>query len=185
MREKKAPKQLSIFKNKIPSIEKINANTSYAFTLNPEEQPEDYISTPKRFRISMTRWQHQIQMYLNKCKNMTYNLYMEISCGNRWHFHGDITIIDPTKFYIFDVPRLRYIGAFEIDTIGDADVWDTYALKQFDKLEPFLTSQNVEINITNDTKLDVYTLKSEIDKINEQKITNIYDDLHPYSSDSD
>jgi len=140
---------------------------------------------PQRMKLlKMTRWMNELQIRLNKCKNMEYNLYLEISCGNRWHYHGDIKILNPAEFYIFDVPRLRDIGSFEIDTISNQDKWDEYCMKQWDILEKFMDKSNVEINLTNNTKLDVFMLKDEIHKIMNQKVENIFDNIYNLS-DSD
>lgn len=112
-------------KHKNPSPEEVEVDSVYAFTYNPKTQP----MTPSH-KLNLIVWHNYIDKIFQSCKNCHIVLRPELSQGSRWHYHGHIIIKDIMKFFIYDLPVLRIEGTFEIDTIKDKIVWQTYISKQ-------------------------------------------------------
>lgn len=104
--------------------ELIKTDTEYAFTINPEKQFETY-----GFNYYQEFMKYMIGK-LGKLNNCKMKLFPEVSPIGRLHLHGTIIILNVLSFYLTDIHLLQEIGAFEIDTISDVKIWETYITKQ-------------------------------------------------------
>lgn len=113
----------------LPAPEEIDTECLYSFSLSPEVQPEG--NTVGRFTLnSFKTYSHDIEKRMSELHNCEYELVHEISRQGRWHFHGYISIKNVMLFYLYDLPKIKHIGTFEIDTIGDVTKWHDYVYKQ-------------------------------------------------------
>lgn len=151
MMKKNPSKSSSNGLHKIVSPESVIVGNNYTFNLNPNTAPTD-IKRNGELSLQVPPWFNHIVKGLNKLRYCKYTLYHELSPGAKWHYHGVITITEVINFFIFDVFELKKLGAFEIDTIKDLDIWMTYCTKQRAILEPFMKSLRVPYIITEKTK---------------------------------
>lgn len=109
-------------KNEIPKFETVAPYDMLAFTVNPEPQ---YFGDLERLQ--------KVIYYMKKLlasPNYEYKLYIEISPKGRIHGHGWITIVDPIKFYLFDIEKLIKHSTICIKPIDNDEKWTDYCTKQ-------------------------------------------------------
>lgn len=115
----------------IIDIETIELNLPYTFTINPCDDHQHWkLDTQSRIESCRIFMQHQIDQF-SSCPT---ELFPEVSCKGRIHWHGKIVFKnhdDILKFYISHIPNLLYKSLIEIDTIADNDKWNTYIKKQY------------------------------------------------------
>lgn len=145
------------------SPEDINCLEYYTFTLSPQEQPLQ-TNLGKMKLNCIYNWYHEkIIRSLNRLHYCKYTLFTEISKSGRLHYHGTIKIEEIAMFYYHDVPLLKHIGTYEIDTIKDHKIWKTYCLKQKGFMRDFCTKNDIEYVINTNG-----TLRSDITMVNSQ-----------------
>lgn len=129
----KNPKQFitSNYKPKHTSIapEDIDVNAIYSLTINPKNQFEDVRNSRFKTRASDVMKVWNVLLELDSKDTFSCVLYIESKNG-RVHFHGVLQIHDPLRFDIFVLPRWQGACTYEIDTIGDLEVWYKYCKKQ-------------------------------------------------------
>lgn len=95
----------------------------YSFTFSPSDahQPEDL-----DFKNFSTTFRKLFDSLFMSCHIIC---HCEFSQNNRFHFHGTIKIIDPYRFWMIDIIKLRRFGDVDIDTIEDLMTWNLYCRK--------------------------------------------------------
>lgn len=128
------------------SPEKCIVNEPFAFSFNPENQPELYKGNETLTLFS--DWQHNQFSFFKKLKYCTLNIVLEMSCSGRFHYHGTIKFINILKFFFYDLKILMFHGAGEIDSISDAIKWKEYCSKQDVLMKQFCKEKDMiyEIN---------------------------------------
>jgi len=137
-----------------PPPEKVKLNEVLTFTLNPSDTP--YINTKNNRKVLLESFFNDIIKGLGKLRYCDYKIYPEISSTGKWHFHGTITITDIMNFYLYDVPLMQALGAIEIDTIKDLDIWLAYCTKQAELMKAYLTPLKLKMEINK--KSEYYTI---------------------------
>lgn len=125
-------------------IENVDVKEWYSITMNPSDDHQ-YWGAKERQKM-FVNWA-QLTFY-RILLNTDYILYLELSPAGRLHWHGKIRFRNKErliKFYMDDINKLNKILIFEIDTIKDKDVWDTYIQKQYSLLNVRISS-NDKIN---------------------------------------
>jgi len=137
--------------HKIICPEKVVLNEILTFSVNPVATP--YKTKRKGERVlNLPPFLNSIIKRLSKLRYCDYKLNPEISCNGKWHFHGEIKITEIINFYCFDLPLLQELGAFEIDTIKDIEIWRTYCTKLKELTEPYLRSLKINYEINKNSK---------------------------------
>lgn len=111
---------------KIPEIDKLSVNQSYAFSFNPEDNHQYF---GKHNRVEHFR--EAIDIMFNKAL-MPYcaiDCFVETSKTGRLHLHGILDIRNVRNFVINAIPYMKDKGTFEIDTLGDINRWYAYCSK--------------------------------------------------------
>lgn len=119
---------------KCPSPDKIELNTKYTCTFNPDDSHQ-YFGAEDR-HIKFHNWVRNYFINALSCESLT--LHVEISGGSRLHVHGVIswkTKKQVREFFLYDIHVLRKKFTYEIDTIKDNKEWMTYCTKQNSLLE--------------------------------------------------
>lgn len=129
----------------IPKPEHLLLQTTYAFSFNP-------IDDSKMDFSDLTSWSKDFLRIFDNCFSCDIRLYVEYSTHAKFHFHGYIKIKDELYFYLKDLPYLKGLGTFEIDTIGDPMYWDMYCKKNKGKMKR-LCQENGLIYIFENTRL--------------------------------
>lgn len=127
----------------LPAPEEVAIDTLYAFSLSPQCGPASNLLGGFQLR-SFKNYQVELWAKLDKLKYCQVNAVHELSRLARWHMHGYIMIDKIIEFYLFDLPILKDIGTFEIDTIADEVKWETYVYKQMTLLKPFCDANRME-----------------------------------------
>lgn len=118
-------------------------NTNYAFSLNPQQQPE----IVNFYKVKLNTYKDWSNQIYDKFRTMRYckiSTYLEISKLGRFHFHGTIKIHDKIKFVLYDLKRLMDIGTLEIDTIEDEMKWHLYCTKLKYEMEQFCCENDMD-----------------------------------------
>lgn len=154
-------------KHKNPSPEEMECGT-YSFTYNPAIQP----ITPN-FKLDLITWHNGMDNIFRQCQYSHIELRPELSQGSRWHYHGQITIKDIMKFFIYDLPVLRANGAYEIDIINDKDKWKQYISKQEYLMKPITKEHLIPYHYDNEK-----IMKVKVNPLNDTKFSELlnYDD---------
>ena len=128
---------------------------TYSITLNPENAYQfwdlpDRIETFKKHHINNLKK----SSLKDRINIFVLDIRLEFSPAGRLHFHGYIKILNKLKFYEYTLNKLTEQYQYEIDTIADHEVWETYINKQ---------ELDSKIQIGNDFKLmtkDFYTINN-------------------------
>lgn len=115
--------------HKIPDPKLLNVQVKYALSLNPSSRPVQYVEKNDTFKYNFRHYYNTILSKINKCVNCQIDIVPEISATGKYHYHGYITITNLANFMLYDICILRQYFAFEIDTITDMKVWETYVNK--------------------------------------------------------
>lgn len=112
--------------NKAPKVETMSEGVEYAITINFRKQPDSL----NICHLAPYIVKHRDMFTLIIIKNALI-LWPEVSPVGRLHFHGVYCLKDMYEYIKF----VRYLEAglecsFEIDTIQDKIVWETYCKKQ-------------------------------------------------------
>lgn len=152
-------------KYKMIKPENVIFNRRYAFSLNPSDQPARSC-TGKMKLSAFSDYDDMIQNGIDKLKYCAINLYSEISQNGRLHLHGYITIPSEDNlisFYFYDIPKLKMIGTFEIDTIDDYQKWATYVNKLGKFMKQWCRFNQIKYEYANEifksNKKDMYVHK--------------------------
>lgn len=123
-------------KNIFLKPENIFVNERYAFNFNPSGQP-------KIGKLnSLKEWIGVYSKFLlHTLKGCKVELFVEISCTGRYHFHGYIKITDKIKFYTCDVHELQLNGTSIMKVIDNEEVWGIYCNKQQSFIQPHLKDE--------------------------------------------
>lgn len=110
--------------------EKIQINTTYAFTLSPHD---DYQYSRLDGEARKDKFIEWVTGYVVPSLPSESLLVSECSAGGRLHLHG--TLCFPTircieHFYLYWIPHWKEKCNCELDTIESKEVWDTYLDKQ-------------------------------------------------------
>lgn len=136
------------------SPEDVNTSSYYAFTLSPSSQPQQTNLGKMRLNC-MSHWcKDEIIRSLNRLRYCKYTLFTEISKGGRLHYHGTIMIENIPWFYYHDIPLLKGIGTYEIDTVEDVKIWKQYCLKQRTFMESFCKDNDMTYCINTNGTID-------------------------------
>jgi len=115
-------------------------DTLYAFSFNPEDQPTGAgagvykLNAIKDFHI-------EIADKFHKLHNCEVEIVPELSRNGRWHYHGTILIKHVIKFFVYDMPKLKLMGTYEIDSIESQTKWDEYVFKQKHYMQPYMREE--------------------------------------------
>jgi len=137
-----------------PPPEKVKLTDMLTFTLNPSDTP--YINRKGERKVILEPFFNDIIKGLGKLRYCEYKLYPEISSTGKWHFHGTIQLTNIINFYLYDVPLMQELGAIEIDTIKDLDIWMAYCTKQAELMKAYLTPLKIKTEINK--KSEYYTV---------------------------
>lgn len=126
---------------KLPAPEEWEICKDYAFTFNPQTQPD--ISPTGRVMLHTFRtFVNEIYDFFLELKHCHVSCYWEISKKGRWHLHGYIQIrskSDVLPFYNLDLKLLMNRGMFDIEPIPEgknkdgilnSQAWSDYIEKQ-------------------------------------------------------
>lgn len=163
-------------KYNIISPEDVKIGEEYTFTINPLLTP--YQTKKKGDKcLVLPPFINSVIKHLNKLRYCEYTLRHEISCQGKWHYHGTIKITDIVNFYCFDIPLIKEIGCFEIDTIVDKNKWIKYLSKLEGVLRPYMEKEKLPYLIDNKTKYvpENPLIQMELEKDFEE---NLYDDIN-------
>lgn len=171
----KSPSKSSA-KYNILSPELVQLNTEYTFTVNPELTPYQTKRKGEKCLV-LPPFINSIIKSLAKLRFCEYELRHEISCHGKWHYHGIIKIKDVINFYCFDIPLIKEIGCFEIDTILDKDKWKIYLTKLEGVLRPYMEKLKLPYIINGNTKYvpEDPLVKLELEKDFEE---HLFDDIN-------
>lgn len=118
----------------------------YTITINPEEQYEQHNDRIERVVKLVRRRMDKL--------SLQYNLYTELSNPltptkhrfPRVHFHG-LMLFETTsqiaKWYNEDYFKLSALGYFEIDTLGDLNIWHKYCTKEQDIMKALIKTSHI------------------------------------------
>ncbi len=119
--------------HKHPKLEDVAINTTYSFTISPDNSIRRYMDFDKIHE--------DIKKRLSKVKNIKVSLYPEMSdISLNYHFHGTLKFATLSSIFVFYKTVLRNsikIWTWEIDTISDHKIWGEYCLKQQDKWKTY------------------------------------------------
>lgn len=129
--------------------EDIDIKEVYSFTLSPISQPLQTNLGKMKLNCISDWYTNEIKRSLNRLSNCNISAFTEISSGSRIHYHGTIKINNIANFYFHDIPLLKHLGCYEIDTINDNKIWSDYCLKQKGFMKPFCEFNDIDYKYTN------------------------------------
>lgn len=121
--------------------EDIDKGYTYAFTFNPEIQPEH--NGYKEKLDNFVKFDKSMTTLLGTMRHADVKVYMEISQAGRLHYHGYIMINDIVDFCFYDLDNLKKNGSYEIDFINDKEIWEEYVTKQRDIMEKWCVKKGL------------------------------------------
>lgn len=130
-------------KNQIPNYEDVSTGVLYAVTLNPSDKFQHFNMTS---RVNKTIVDLESILFYNDAE---WELYPEISCKGRIHFHGYVSIRDKNNFYLYNIPYLLKrctIVIKDIHSFEDPTYWNEYIEKQL-TFHAYCNSQLIQIPI--------------------------------------
>lgn len=129
--------------HKAPAPELVQLETDYAFSFNPSSQPVSL--------SNLAEWYTEHQRLLHEWTGANIHCVPELSSKGRLHFHGVIRILNVPHFYIH-LKDYEPFGGWEIDTISDMKVWDTYCFKSKSFMKDFIEGYKLKYEL-NDINL--------------------------------
>lgn len=107
----------------VPSMELIDLNHWYTFTINLSDEFETLTQNVDQYKYFCKKYIHPYSEF---------QLYAELSKLGRLHYHGLIKFVEIEKLvdFYFSLRELYPLVAMEIDTISDPKKWDDYIFKQ-------------------------------------------------------
>lgn len=152
-------------------------NVKYTFTVNPNDACQFFGKSRRSFRVQ----EAVISLIDNLKKYATYTLYPEYSqpecrtakyAGPRMHYHGTITFHDLFGFLELGYYKLARWCMFEIDSIQDESIWETYIKKQQDiwNMKYVITDKTEEFVKDSLSKTKKTILSYYVDKSNEDPL---------------
>ena len=135
------PKRTPSFANNIIPPEHVKPNTEYTFTVNSNDARQYFDKEDRQELVinDMAKWMANRSKYLNV------ELYLEVSCIGRLHWHGTLSFVDNEairRFYVNDIHGLITYNIIEIDYMKDEEFWkDDYCVKQEHFMKFVMTSK--------------------------------------------
>lgn len=149
----------------VPSIECINPDTFYAFTITPSQQfqfKDEGVRIPK-FVNHMKEIFHKIFVM----NNIKYKVYLEISTKSQnYHYHGLVKFMNYNNILNFydQLPQYNDDYQIEIDSIEHMYMWYVYCHKQKHIIKPICHHYMVEYSLK--TKKQLLKEKKTTEKLN-------------------
>lgn len=135
-------------------LENISTETKYSITINPSDRIQ-YYSKPGRLNMIHKRMVRIVNSMKHWCDVELYpeysfseNSHATKSEGPRLHYHGTIQIKDLDYFLELGYTALKDVSQFEIDTIEDPDVWDTYCKKGQSIMKPMYAFRGIPYKLS-------------------------------------
>lgn len=129
------------FRSSSLKLEDVDCSLWYAITINPSDAHQYWASSDRQKMY--VNWAQQT--FYRLLLNTDYEMYLEISPLGRLHWHGKIRFCNTErliKFYMHDIHKLNNLSTFELDSISDEKIWDTYCRKQFKILNCKISSKD-------------------------------------------
>lgn len=107
----------------------VSIDTKYTFTLNPSDDFQFFKEDPE---TRITKSINHIKYIIRNNPNYHMDLFLEVSCKGRLHWHGTLLFKHNNhikNFYLQFIPQILNNHSIEIDTIADPDKWLEYCTK--------------------------------------------------------
>ena len=130
--------------HKCPKTEDLEINVKYAFSYSPDGRLLGSTNNDHSSRLADTI--KHVTRTMKKLSHCHVICALESSSSGRFHYHGTIEINNIGKFILNDMPLLQKDATYEIDTIKDMCVWETYVYKQRSIWATLIESMNLPLN---------------------------------------